>query len=249
MSLESVGQILGPRSLRRFLPLLPAPRKSFGGFPSARVSLRGAMLPRCDSFGPRQRSPAALTPRRFPPLARANGRFPLPVKFPPDPGDPNHLVLRATFGVLESTDAGKTWGWICENVIGYVGVEDPALAVTADGTILAGIFEGLSVSHDRGCSWAFAAGPTDTQYTIDTAVERGDPSHSVAVTATGVAGGFHVVLAQSLDNGATWTQAGTAAPSDFIAQTVDVAPSIPMRAHLSGIVEQGTAVMAADRDE
>jgi photosystem II stability/assembly factor-like uncharacterized protein len=113
------------------------------------------------------------------------------------------------------------------------------MAVTKDGTLLGGVFEGLAVSHDRGCTWAFAKGPTAMQYTIDTAIEPAAPSHAVAVTSTGVANGFNVVLAETLDDGKTWTQAGTAAPSDFIAETVEVAPSNPLRVYLSGLAGAG----------
>jgi photosystem II stability/assembly factor-like uncharacterized protein len=168
-------------------------------------------------------------------VAHANGRFPAAGQLVVDPMMPDHLILRATFGILESTDRGKHWGWICEEAVGYAGVEDPAMSVTADGSLIAGIFEGLAVSHDQGCSWAFAGGPTDKQYTIDTAIEPLSPSHVVAVTSTGVADGFHVVLAESLDNGKTWDQAGVPAPMDVLAETVEVAPSNPMRVYVSGL--------------
>ena len=169
-------------------------------------------------------------------VARANGRFPSAGQVVVDPKDPTHIVLRATYGILETSDSGKHWGWICEQIVGYSGIEDPAMAVTADGTLVAGIFEGLPVSHDRGCTWAFAGGVTLNQYMIDTAIEPMTPSHAVAITSSGIAGGFHVALIQSLDDGKTWTQAGVPAELDFIAETVDVAPSNPMRVYLSGLL-------------
>jgi photosystem II stability/assembly factor-like uncharacterized protein len=167
--------------------------------------------------------------------ARANGRFPAAGQLVVDPTDPAHLVLRATFGVLETSNGGASWGWICEKAVGYSGVEDPAVGITSDGTILAGIFEGLSVSHDRGCSWSFAAGPTESQYTIDVAVAKQDPKRAVAITSTGVQGGFHVVLVETTDDGKTWQQAGQDLPTDFLAQTVDVAPSNADRIYASGL--------------
>jgi hypothetical protein len=167
--------------------------------------------------------------------ASANGRFPSASQLALDPKDPSHLVLAATFGILESSDAGKTWGWICEGVVGYSSTEDPAIAVTANGTLLAGAFEGLAVSHDRGCGWAFAGGPALKEYVIDTAVEPLQPSHAVAITSTGVMGGFHVALLETLDNGVTFTQAGVDAPKDLIAETVEVAPSKASRVYVSGL--------------
>ena len=61
--------------------------------------------------------------------ASANGRYPNADMLIVDPGEPSHLVLRATFGTLVSRDGGQRWSWICEESIGYTG--DPALASRA----------------------------------------------------------------------------------------------------------------------
>ena len=171
-----------------------------------------------------------------PSLSFANGRFPLADQVVVDPLDPSHLVLRTTYGILSSSDAGGSWGWMCEAGIGYGGTQDPAIGVLGDGTVLAGIFEGLSVTHDRGCSWAFAAEPLKGEYVIDVSVHRDEPARAVAITSTGlgVGMGFHVVLTETSDNGVTWTQAGTAINNDIISLTVDVAPSKPDRVYVSG---------------
>ncbi len=174
-------------------------------------------------------------------LSWANGRFPLADQLVVDPQDPTHLVLRTTYGILSSSDAGSSWGWVCEAGIGYGGTQDPAMGVMADGTVLAGIFEGLSVTHDRGCSWAFAPAPLEKEYVIDVSVHRNEPSRAVAITSTGVGTGFHVILAETSDNGATWTQTGTAINSDMISLTVDVAPSKPERVYVSGVTGKSYA--------
>lgn len=115
------------------------------------------------------------------------------------------------------------------------------MGVMADGTVLAGIFEGLSVSHDRGCSWAFAPAPLEKEYVIDVSVHRNEPSRAVAITSTGTGTGFHVILAETSDNGATWTQTGTAINTDMISLTVDVAPSKPERVYVSGVTGKSYA--------
>jgi MYXO-CTERM domain-containing protein len=169
--------------------------------------------------------------------ARANGRFPIADQLVVDPKDPTHLVLRTTYGILGSNDSGKSWSWVCEAAVGYGGTQDPAMGVLGDGTVLAGVFEGLAVTHDRGCSWAMAGGPLAQQYTIDVSVHHDDPSRGVAITSTGIGNGnFHVALAETADNGASWTLAGNALDTDFLALTVDVAPSDPNRVYLSGLV-------------
>src|SRR5258706_6849694 len=69
--------------------------------------------------------------------AQANGRYPLANQLVVDPGAPDHLVARTTFGLLSSHDTGKSWTWICEDALGALdNSEDPAIAVTADGSIL-----------------------------------------------------------------------------------------------------------------
>ena len=115
----------------------------------------------------------ALTALLFaaPQAARANGRYPLANQLVIDPGDPGHLVVRTTFGILESHDSGVTFGWICETLIGSLGsTEDPAIAVTAGGTTLAASSVGLSTSADGGCSWRAAPGLADGRFGIDVAV-------------------------------------------------------------------------------
>jgi len=180
---------------------------------------------------------AALAALSFivPSLSFANGRFPLADQLVVDPQDSSHLVLRTTYGVLSSSDSGSSWRWVCEAAVGFGGTQDPAIGILADGTVLAGIFEGLSVTHDRGCSWAFAAAPLEGEYVIDVSVHRNEPSRAVAITSTGIGTGYHVILAETADNGVTWTQAGTAISSDIISLTVDVAPSKPDRVYVSGV--------------
>ncbi len=166
--------------------------------------------------------------------ASANGRFPFASQLVVDPGDAKHLALRTTYGLLQSTDGGAKWTWVCEASVGYGGIVDPPLAITKDGTLLAGLPDGLSVSHDRGCSFAFAAGELKGQLVVDVSAEKGDPSHAVALGSTLVGDNVHVVLGTSSDNGKTWTTLGTPIPDLFIAQTLDVAPSDPQRVYVSG---------------
>ncbi|MDI1437080.1 WD40/YVTN/BNR-like repeat-containing protein [Polyangium sorediatum] len=177
-----------------------------------------------------------------PAASHANGRFPIADQLVVDPKDPAHIVLRTTYGILETSNTGSSWSWICEGAVGYGGTQDPAIGVLADGTILAGVFEGLSVSHDRGCAWGFVEAPLKDEYVIDVSVHRDDPTRAVAITSTGKGtDGFHVIIAETADSGGTWTQAGKPLLSDFIALTVDVTPSNPQRLYASGIVGKSFA--------
>src|ERR1700704_4495157 len=105
-----------------------------------------------------------------PGTARGNGPFPAANQLVASQTDPDFLVLRTTFGILFSHDHGRTWDWICEKAVGYGGVEDPSMGLTSTG-VLAGVFGGLAVSPDKGCSWGFAF----TQPVADVVVRYDDP--------------------------------------------------------------------------
>src|SRR5690349_3850295 len=77
--------------------------------------------------------------------ARANGVFPSAGQLVVDPSDPSHIVVVATYGILSTRGAGP-WGWTCEPAAGYKTGSHPSLAVTADGSVLAGVL-GLRIAR------------------------------------------------------------------------------------------------------
>jgi MYXO-CTERM domain-containing protein len=168
-------------------------------------------------------------------VARANSRFPEANQLVIDPGNATHMAIRTSYGLLQTFDDGASWQWLCEKSIGYGGTYDPAIAVTDKGSLLTGLLDGLSRSGNRGCDFAHQPGVLDKQDVIDISVLKSDPSKAVAITSTGgEAGAFYVIVAESSDDGVTWTQQGTQIPSDFTGETIDVAPSDPKRIYVSG---------------
>ncbi len=169
------------------------------------------------------------------PAALANGRFPNAGQVVVDPSDKTHLVVRATYGIVDSHDNGESWRWVCESAVGYGGFEDPMMGITKDGTILAGIFEGLAISRDSGCQWDFAGGPLDKRFAIDLAVEPMNPENVVLAVSNSVGGSkFLTQVWQSSDNAKTFSQAGVDLPDNFLGITLEVAPSDPTRLYVSG---------------
>ena len=168
--------------------------------------------------------------------AAANGRFPQANQIAFDFALGADVVARTTFGVLVSHDRGATFHWVCEQAVGYSGNQDPGIGLFSDGAIAVASFEGLALTHDGGCSWAFVGAGLANEYVIDVAVERASPLRGVAVTSTGMPGGtFHVQAWGTVDGGATWAPRGAQLPSDLLAETIDVAPSDPMRLYVSGV--------------
>lgn len=168
--------------------------------------------------------------------ALANGRFPRAQQVLEDPKDPSQLFLRTTYGVLKTTDAGKSWFWICEQAIGYGGTEDPALGLTDNGTLLAGVFDGLAVSPDTGCSWSFVGGELADRFVVDVSVERADRTRALAMISMGQGNGvFLNQLHRTTDAGTSWAKLGSDLAQDLLGLTLDPAPSDPTRIYVSAL--------------
>lgn len=86
---------------------------------------------------------------------RANGRFPTAQEVVVGPGARSDvIVLRVTFGLLVSRDAGRNFRWYCEDLIYYPFfpglISDPPVEVTALGDIAVGCEDGARALTD-GC--------------------------------------------------------------------------------------------------
>jgi hypothetical protein len=140
----------------------------------------------------------------LPRAAEANGRFPTANQLVRHPTDPSRMLLRATFGLLVTRDAAKTWDWVCEQGIGYSSSSDPAIAYTAGGTMVFGISTGIATSTD-GCQWTLAPAPAPAKYISDVTV-RPEAPHSIFALegAASDMGGYETALFLSNDDARTW---------------------------------------------
>jgi hypothetical protein len=161
------------------------------------------------------------------PSARANGAFPAVSQLVGDPADPDHLVLRSTFGLLVTRDRGASWDWLCEGGMGYKDVEPP-LAVLPGGVILLAVPDGISRSDGSGCDFTLATGVDAA--VIDLARSPTSADAAVAVSLSGTT----AQLWQTNDAGVSFAPVGDSIAS-FIPFTVDVAPSDANVVYLSGL--------------
>ncbi|UQA61892.1 WD40/YVTN/BNR-like repeat-containing protein [Polyangium aurulentum] len=179
---------------------------------------------------------AALLSTAAPRTAHANGRFPSAGHVEVDPADPARVVVRATYGLLVTTDGGKRWEWVCEEALGFAGIWDPPIGIAAGGTILAGLPDGLSVSGLGGCGWnredALAG-----RLVVDLAVDRGNPARAVVIASSPASGGFDNALFLTEDGGQSFEALPAPLPGTLRALTVDLAASNPSAIYVSGVLE------------
>ena len=164
-----------------------------------------------------------------PSASRANGRYPAAGQLVVDPADSQHIVVRTTFGLLQSFDAGSSWSWLCESAISPAGFQDPEILVTTGGRIAVGLPDGVAVADRSGCQWTRVPGLANDNV-IDLVVSSGDPATAFAAAAVTVNGSFNGLVVGTTD-GESWSADGALLP-DTYPLTIEVAPSRPQRLYL-----------------
>jgi photosystem II stability/assembly factor-like uncharacterized protein len=173
----------------------------------------------------------------------ANGRFPAADQLLVDPDDASHLLLRATYGLLESHDRGDSWAWTCEAAVGYTG--DPTVTLLRGGNALAGFFGYVSVSREAGCGWTTTPLEDRHRYAIDTTLDVADPSRAWVLAAS-VDGALQVGLLLVDASGSIREVIDVG--EGFAPATVEVAPSAPDRLYVTGIAGGTEPVLLRSND-
>jgi len=180
------------------------------------------------------------------PLARANGRFPESNQILFSANDPDLVLLRVTFGLLVSHDRGKTFEWVCEQSIGFSGVEDPMYTVTPSKAIVGTTFQGLTVSHDDACGWSFVRGDLDKQVFIDLSANPKDGKNIVVFASSydkqDEDGGilFSSKVWETKDEAQTFQQLGQPLDPTLLGYTVDLTATDPNRIYITAVRDPGT---------
>jgi hypothetical protein len=177
--------------------------------------------------------------------AAANGRFPAATQIVAAPGGAPELFVGATTGLLVSHDKGASFSWICEELTGFAGAEDPSLALFDTGALLVASSGGLATSSDKGCSFSFANGELQKAIIADVAVQRDDPSRAVALAITfATSSDGDAAVYETIDRGGSWHAVGVALPG-LQGLTLDVAPSRPQRIYVTGTTGFASTLAAA----
>lgn len=179
--------------------------------------------------------------------SRANGRFPTANQLVIDSDDPEHFLLRATYGLLSSHDGGKSFGWICEDVLGEAGESDPAVAIFHGGELVSAAQDHLLVSADAGCSFtsAFADGTTD--FPVDVSNDPADANTALAIARAGDGSGDVHLLEISGESDVA-RPLGASLGSDLFPLTLDAAPSLPRRIYVTALSTEPASVLLRSDD-
>lgn len=179
-------------------------------------------------------------------LARANGRFPETNHVYVSPTDPNEIIVRVSFGLLISRDRGATFDWVCEQVLGVTGIEDPMYGYLKGGGLVASSFQGIIASRDRACSWPLvaSAGPLVFIDLTQRAAQRDrvlalESSYDTQDDAGALL--FKNQVWESTDDAVTFRPLGPRLDPSLLGYTIDIAPSDPSRVYLSATRNPGTA--------
>ena len=136
-----------------------------------------------------------------------------------------------------SHDGARTMSLVCEQAIGATGDADPMLGLFSGGRMVAGVVGGLAATSDEGCTWSLMPGIAPRQFVVDVTVQKDDPRSGVVVSSTSSdGGGLHTVLFETNDGAVSFRRIGSPLGEDFLALTVEVAPSAPKRVYVSGTV-------------
>lgn len=166
------------------------------------------------------------------PEAHANGRFPATTNVRFRDGDDQYILLAATFGLLQSSDNGATFYWVCEDAIGYGGTYDPDYAVAADGAVYATTFEGLRVTRDGGCTWSSIGGPLANKWVGEVEIAS-DGKVWAATSSGGMPNDVYVS-----QNGSDFVSANLAHATAWW-KTMRIAPTNPDRVYVTGYLVSG----------
>jgi hypothetical protein len=156
--------------------------------------------------------------------AHANGRFPRAQQLVISRSDPNRMFLRATFGVIASTDGGQRWRWLCEQAMGFSGSWDPPIAIAPKQELVVGLTDGLATTADACTIHTTLPGELVSDLSVTTTGELmlalSTPGKPATVRVRNAAGRL--------------SPAGPGLPGIYI-DTLDAAPSRPARVYATGV--------------
>jgi hypothetical protein len=186
------------------------------------------------------------------PGAQANGRFPRAQRLLERGGDPQKLVLAATYGILLTSDRGAEWRHICELGFAFQNAEiDPVLGVFSDESMIVRGSRSLNRAETPYCAFSPVLGTKGSDTVADFSLDASDADRVVAlVMERGDASVAVNRLYESLDAGRTFAPFGEPLPATDVSFgiTLDLAPSDPARVYATALAEDAASVFVRSDD-
>ncbi|HMJ15817.1 MAG TPA: hypothetical protein VK524_30585 [Polyangiaceae bacterium] len=172
--------------------------------------------------------------------ASANGRFPAAGDIVFNRNNASHMMVRTTYGFLQTKDAGRNWNWICEAALDIpFQPYDPPVGLTGDGTsIISVTFGGVRTSRDF-CSWAASPSLLAGQLVRDITniPNNNDGLYVISSTYNDTApttAPYDNLIVETRNNGLTWALKARL-PGNLLLETIEVASSDPNRIYLTAL--------------
>lgn len=164
--------------------------------------------------------------------ARADGAFPDGQSILAPRNLPGEILLATNFGVVETTNAGGSWLWSCEQPVNSYG-RLYQMGPAPGNRLFAIANSKLIFSDDRACTWQVAGGTLAGASVQDAFADPNDAGHVLAVALQFGDGGPAYTVVESRDGGATFGAAiFSADPGDLITG-VEIAAGDSKSVHLA----------------
>ncbi|HVY37645.1 MAG TPA: hypothetical protein VHM31_06910, partial [Polyangia bacterium] len=179
--------------------------------------------------------------------AGANGAFPDSESILTPDDRPREILLVTNFGLITTTDAGKTWLWSCEQDGNALGAFYQ-LAPLPRNRLFTVANQKLAFSDDGSCGWQTAGGAVVGQLITDAYVNPYlDPGGGMRVLAIGVANQI-CSLFPSADGGVTFAPALIQGMAGQTMTGVEIARSDPNVIYLAIHAADGAPLLARSGD-
>jgi MYXO-CTERM domain-containing protein len=229
------------RGSRRIAPLVPVARSRTGHTHPRGLSSVVVARPLPWSCPSLLAVTAVLVGAAVPSRTAAHGGRPQTQAVLFDPGDPDRILVPATFGLLGSDVGGARWTWICQEAIpdAVPGIVLPGVLTPDGGILFAGTY-GVVRGTDHGCAWERVASLAD-RYIADLQRAPGVGSPVLAITGDSDRDNF---LFESTDGGASFASIGAPLPTGVVIERLRIAPSDTDRLYASGQVRTAGSTAA-----
>jgi hypothetical protein len=181
--------------------------------------------------------------------AHANGRYPQAQHLLASPVAPGTLVMTGTYGMIVSSDGGRSWQFNCERgfLLDNVSSGDPFLQVLPAGAWLSGAAARVTRSLDVACDWKEVLAGA---FVADITIEPAKPRSALALVKLAADQGGAYAIEESSDDGATWTPLAATWDGATLAAglTLDSAPSDANRIYVTGASETGDGLLMVSTD-